>query len=566
MELNLGLIQKLKLLGKFLKHQFEQYQLATKEYEIIQTSYGPIRGCKFNNLYHEYGQYYSFEGIPFAQPPLGELRFRAPKPPEPWKELLDCTRCRSKPIQYDYVTKSVQGSEDCLYLNVYTEKLKSEKPLPVMVWIYGGGFHFGEATRTYYSPDYFMSKDVILVTFNYRLGIFGFLSFDDPNLNIPGNAGIKDQVLALKWIKENIHSFNGDPNNITIFGQSAGASSAHMLTLTEQTRGLFHKVILQSGSVYCKWAYTTNRNLAYKNALHLGYKGPQNDKEIYEFFNKKYPKDLVVADLNVLTKDDLFNWETLNYMPVVEPYDTPDCIATKPYEELVETSWGNKIPFIVGTTSLEGLLYTSLLKKYPFLIDEVSDFVNLLPDKVKTSHNYMNLKEMGLKLKETYFNGHKPNAKEHFNQFLELLSHKMFLHDSWRTIKDRRRYAKNATTYYYSFNFDSEFFNHFRITCCGASLRGVCHADELSYFFYGTVPDKLDMECKEYRCLEQMIGMWYSFALKSEPNCDEIKEVTWQPVDDFKKAPKCLIIDDHLECKEMPAFDTLKIWDAFYDK
>ncbi|XP_011295279.1 esterase B1 [Musca domestica] len=566
MELNLGIIQKLKLLGKFLRHQFEQYQLRTNEYEVVQTSCGQIRGCKFNNVYREYGQYYSFEGIPFAKPPLGELRFRAPQPAEPWQGVLDCTKCRSKPLQYDYVTKRVEGSEDCLYLNVYTKKLKNEKPLPVMVWFYGGGFHFGEASRTYYCPDYLMQKDVILITFNYRLGIFGFLSLDDPDLNIPGNAGIKDQVMALKWIKENIHNFNGDPNNITLFGQSAGASSVHLLTLTEQTKGLFHKVILHSGSVYCPWAYTENRNLAYKNAIHLGYQGIKNDKKILEFFKNKNPKDLVVPDLNVLTKEDLFNGETLNYMPVVEPYVTADCIASKPHEELVENSWGNEIPFIVGTTTFEGLLYTSLVKKYPFLIDDITDFVNLLPQKIKSTHSHEKLKEMGLKLKEIYFDGQQPNSKDNFNQFLTLLSHKGFLHDTLRTIRDRRRYAKNTATYLFSFNFDSEFFNHFRINCCGPTVRGVCHADDLAYFFYGAVPDKLDKNCKEYQCLEQMIGMWCSFALTSNPNCDEIKSVKWQPLEDFVGAPKCLIVDKELQYAELPEYDKVRIWDKFYEE
>ncbi|XP_073819348.1 esterase B1-like isoform X2 [Musca autumnalis] len=443
-------------------------------------------------------------------------------------------------------------------------KLKSEQPLPVMVWIYGGGFHVGEATRIYYSPDYFMQKDVILVTFNYRLGIFGFLSFDDPDLQIPGNAGIKDQVMVLKWIKENIHHFNGDPNNITLFGQSAGASCVHLLTLTEQTKGLFHKVILHSGSVYCPWAYTDNRDLAYKNAIHLGYTGDKNEKKIYEFIKDKYAKDLVVPDLQVLTKDDLLNGETLNYMPVVEPYVTADCIASKPHEELIKNSWGNEIPFILGSTQFEGLLYTSLVKKYPYLIDELTNFVNLLPKSVTRSQSREKLKEMGLKLKQIYFDGHKPNAKDNFYQFLELLSHKMFLHDALRTIRDRMKYAKNAPTYCYSFNFDSEFFNHFRIICCGASERGVCHADELSYFFYGLVPEKLNTNCKEYRCIEQMIGMWYSFALNSDPNCKEINSVKWQPVDESNGVPKCLIVDEQLECKELPAYDKLKVWDEFY--
>lgn len=117
--------------------------------------------------------YYSFEGIPFAKPPLGELRFRAPQPPEPWVGVRDCTYVRDKPTQIHCALKLPEGSEDCLHLNVYTKTLNSSKPMPVMVWVYGGGFEVGEASRDLHGPDYFMKKDVVLVIPNYRIGVLG---------------------------------------------------------------------------------------------------------------------------------------------------------------------------------------------------------------------------------------------------------------------------------------------------------------------------------------------------------------------------------------------------------
>ncbi|XP_075164678.1 esterase B1-like [Haematobia irritans] len=485
---------------------------------------------------------------------------------KPWSNILDCTKCKSKPMQFNYFGKFIEGSEDCLYLNVYSKKIQSEKPLPVMVWIYGGGYHFGEASRDFYGPDYFMQKDVILVTFNYRLGIFGFLCFDDPDLDIPGNAGLKDQILALKWIKENIHNFNGDPDNITLFGQSAGAGSAHLMTLLPQTKGLFHKVILHSGSALCPWACTEDHKVGLKFAKYLGYKGDENDKEIYHFLKQQKSKHLAFHDLKLLTKSDIVNNIHLNFLPVVEPYSSENCITTRPYKDLLPNAWGNDIPMIMGATSFEGLVYMSLVRKYPFMIDDLSDFINLLPEKAKSSHNQMHLNEMGQKLANIYFENPKPNSKGDLFPFLDLMGHRMFWHGIYRTIRARKVYASNVPTYCFYFDFDSHFFNQFRVNCCGPTVRGVCHSDDVSYLFYGVVAQKLDTHCKEYQCIQRMIGMWYNFALESNPNCKEIEPVNWKPVDEANNPIKCLVIGQNVKCKNLPIMDKLDVWDSFYWK
>lgn len=137
------------------------------------------------------------------------------------------------------------GDEDCLYLNVFTpEKPQVGKQLPVMVWIHGGGFANGCGNQEWYGPDYLVPKGVILVSINYRLAAFGFLSF--ANTECPGNFGLKDQSLGLKWVQQNISAFGGDPNNVTIFGESAGSASVHYQVLSPLSRGLFQKAIAQS--------------------------------------------------------------------------------------------------------------------------------------------------------------------------------------------------------------------------------------------------------------------------------------------------------------------------------
>lgn len=152
--------------------------------------------------------------------PLGELRFRDAQPPEKWSEPLDVSK---EPLGYcmrSFLNYKDGGREDASVVNVYTPNTSAATPLPVLVWFHGGGWNSGSGQTDLFGPDYLMQKDVILVTVNYRLGPVGFLSLNDPDLNVPGNAGLKDQTYALKWVQRNIGSFGGDASNVTIFGES----------------------------------------------------------------------------------------------------------------------------------------------------------------------------------------------------------------------------------------------------------------------------------------------------------------------------------------------------------
>uniref|UniRef100_A0A1I8QEL7 carboxylesterase n=1 Tax=Stomoxys calcitrans TaxID=35570 RepID=A0A1I8QEL7_STOCA len=219
---------------------------------LISLSSDKIRGAQRTSVYGI--SYLSFEGIPYGQPPVGELRFKSPQPALPWKGIKNCSENPPIPLQKNFETSEVMGSEDCLNLNVYMNQLAPAKRLPVLVWIFGGGFYMGQANRKYYSPDYFLDRDVIVVTINYRVCSLGFLSVKDPKMQIPGNAGLKDQVLALKWIKHNIAYFNGDPQNVTLFGISSGAACVHYHLIMDLSKGLFHKAICMGGSALSPWA------------------------------------------------------------------------------------------------------------------------------------------------------------------------------------------------------------------------------------------------------------------------------------------------------------------------
>lgn len=397
----------------------------------------------------------------------------------------------------------------------------------------------------------------------------GFLSLNDPDLQIPGNAGLKDQVLALKWIKENIHNFNGDPNNITVFGESAGGASTHYLMLSPRTEGLFHKAILQSGVALCPWSNTPPRDWGYRLACHIGYKGSNNDKEVHRYLAKQSSSRLATKNNAPLSKQDITDQILFAFCPVVEPYESEDCLISKPIKDYLPTAWSNEIPIIIGGTSFEGLFHCNIVKQYPCLIDELSDCINLLPPDLNKTHTDQELKELAQRLKVTHFGDKTPSVENTFYEFMDMISYRLFWHSIHRTIKARQAYASQTPTYCYVFDFDSSFFNHFRILNCGPEVRGTCHADDTFYLFYNAISEKLPQSSLEYKCIQRMVGMWYKFALTSNPNCREISPTKWEPVTnevDANITYKCLNISEEVEFKVLPLQEKLRIWDSFYDK
>jgi para-nitrobenzyl esterase len=197
----------------------------------------------------------SWKGIRYAAPPVGDLRWRAPQPVGPWIGVRAATAyandCMQEPFPSDAAPLGTPPAEDCLYLNVWAPEKPASAKLPVMAWIHGGGFVNGGSSPAVYDGSAFARRGVVLVSFNYRLGRFGF--FAHPALTKEakgaplGNYGYLDQIAALRWVQRNIAAFGGDPGNVTIFGESAGGGSVNTLMISPLARGLFHKAIVQSG-------------------------------------------------------------------------------------------------------------------------------------------------------------------------------------------------------------------------------------------------------------------------------------------------------------------------------
>ena len=223
---------------------------------IVDISNGPIKGeIRTNELTGT--RYTAFHAIPYAKPPLSELRFKPPERlAERWNNPYDASNSSNTPIcpqlrEGNFMNlQDDQLNEDCLYLSVYSPihiRTIISEFLPVLVWIHGGTFDRGTGMYPYHGPERFIEgDDIIMVSINYRVGILGFLSLETPE--IPGNMGLLDQVMALRWVQENIQAFGGDPSKVTIMGESAGSWSSYYHLFSPSSQGLFHRIIAQSGT------------------------------------------------------------------------------------------------------------------------------------------------------------------------------------------------------------------------------------------------------------------------------------------------------------------------------
>ncbi|XP_011690277.1 PREDICTED: esterase E4-like, partial [Wasmannia auropunctata] len=310
---------------------------------------GKLIGVVEKGVYGD--KYIAFRGIPYAKPPIGELRFKDPVPAEPWSGNRDASKHGNVSVQMNLFTREIEGDEDCLYLNVYTTKIEPSKKRAVMVYLHGGGFYLGSGDALFYGPDYIVRKDVVLITLNYRLGVLGFLNLYDKVAT--GNQGLKDVIMALRWIQKNISEFGGDPENVTIFGESVGGAIVHYLTLSPLAKGLFHKAILQSGVVRCPWAFTEREphlNKAFLLAEKFG-KVTADPKVAYEFLKTIDAKKLIETEQKSLLTETERQQHSLIFTPSVDHESANPFFPEDPETFMCREA---KVPLLLGFTSREG--------------------------------------------------------------------------------------------------------------------------------------------------------------------------------------------------------------------
>lgn len=485
----------------------------------VQISQGQLKGVVKHS--RNGAPFHAFLAIPYAEPPVGELRFKEPVTHSGWSGERDASQdapvCPQDMPYFPEQGDKIFGQEDCLYLNVYTPKLDSEVQLPVLVFIHGGGFLMGEATSGFYGPEYFMDHNVVLVTIQYRLGVLGFLSFSDSSL--PGNWGMKDQVLALRWVQNNIRHFGGDPGSVTIFGESAGAASVDFHLISPLSQGLFHKAILQSGSTSCSWALIPQGLARDRARAFTTLTGcPTQPAESTLDCLRKLPVHTFVK-----THEKLLIWNNnpmIRFGPVIEPPSSKLNFLPSHPLELPRS----QVPVIMGINFREGGIIAA-----PFCTNNYAQALELNEDlhtRLSLSLGILNFvpyeKSAAFvdKLSDFYLNG-QPVSEDNFEGLVDMVTDLCFTH---AVVKSARQHKLYGPVYFYLYNYDLPVsFNDYFGNC--SRKLGVSHADELYQFFPSTLFSYNNHTAEELTFSKQMLHLWTSFARQGSPDHAE-----WGPV------------------------------------
>ncbi|XP_069700795.1 juvenile hormone esterase-like [Periplaneta americana] len=543
--------------------------MAEEEKEpVVQTKQGRVRGFRVTSFREE--EIIAFLGIPYAKPPVGNLRFKAPQPPESWNGTFEAFEEGSACPQFK--GGKILDNEDCLFLNVFTKKLPvtGREPEAVMVWIHGGSYTGGSGSGFIYGPDHLLTKDVVVVTINYRLGMLGFLHL--PEAGVGGNNGLKDQTMALRWVQDNIAKFGGDPRRVTIFGESAGGASVHFHMLSSMSRGLFHRVIAQSGTVLSPWAYANpefSREIANVQGKHINCNA-SNDQELLRCFQKTSVEKLVVSiksnasettlfTLNSLQKRSLayqqqatcFQTETADasrssrldaqfpghwigrrgpvvpfyrssyYMPFRPTLDNGgarDEEVFLPADPHAMLSAGNfsDVPAIFGSTNGEANVCVQYVRYLNKTFKEAA--MNELAKVIAPMSSEAQGRAITRKAWDFYV-GNESFRKE---SFIDMLTDLGFAAGVVRSLSLQSASA-SSPLFQYVFGFEGAL-NLVKLNLAH-NEKGASHGDDVPYLFHTALSHSLDDGSEEMITISRMVRMWTNFAKTGTPSGD----MKWQP-------------------------------------
>lgn len=461
--------------------------------------------------------------------------------------------------------EEVNGDEDCLYLNVYTPQINSENAsLPVMVWIHGGAFVCGSSKIELCDPTLLMEQDIVLVTFNYRLGMLGFMSFENAALEVPGNAGLKDQVLVLSWVRRNIKYFNGDKDNVTLFGQDAGAASVHLHMLSPISKGLFHKVILQSGCALNPWVNGVT-NTGKMMGKVLGIAG--SDEEILTEL-RQVSVELIFMAQEQLTNDNSVNTKWF-CSPVVEKQKFPAPFLSDEPINIIRSGCYSKVPMIIGYAAREGIYWDLQNLQITGKHKIITDFTKVIPNNVNCDKNSLLSKTIATKIKDFYFGprlsqsrmGRYPRLAT-MGPLYELLTDVFVLRGVFTTIKNHLEMDHRIPIYYYKFTIvtDLNVFKRMLPKIHQRQHSGAIHGDDLNYLFCTYLTPSFVYESQEQVAARRVVGMWTNFAKSGNPNVSVSTQ--WRPA--TKANFQCLNISEELKVEYNPDMDRMHFWREIY--
>nr|WNK22298.1 carboxylesterase 13 [Athetis lepigone] len=496
----------------------------------------------------------SFQGIPYARPPVGKYRFREPQPLKGWTGVWDATRFLPACLQYDPFIKKITGSEDCLYVNVFTPKMNPGANLPVVVFIHGGAFMYGEGAV--YDPANLMDRDMVLVTLNYRLGPLGFLSTGDEMS--PGNYGLKDQSFALHWVKNNILMFGGNPDSITLTGCSAGGASVHYHYLSPLSRGTFARGIAYSGSALTSWTHSIKPAEKAKALAAIVGCPTNTNKEMVDCL-KYRPADVIVN-----AQIEMFEWRVHMFTPFTPVVEAPRVrepfLQEYPYHATRAGSMMN-VPLITSVTSEEGLYPAAAYLEQPDILSDLDAHWNDLTANIFEYNDTLPLNlrsEVAMKIKQHYLGG-KPVSQETFPQLVQALSDRLFVVDVGKTAQIHAAKSGQPTyVYRYAFRGATSLSN---LMAHDDKNYGVSHADDVLRIFKYPGVDSNSPE--DIAMTEGLIDMIYSFSTSGTPKLSN-NGPAWTPVK--PGAPELDYLDilspTKMEMKSSTDFGQKSFWDS----
>jgi para-nitrobenzyl esterase len=464
-----------------------------------------------------------FKGIPFAAPPVGELRWRAPQPVEKWEGVKQTTAFA--PAAFQGGNPPSGKSEDCLYLNVWSPAESAKERIPVLVWIYGGGFSFGSTAEPVYTGEMLARKGVVLVSIAYRVGQLGFLAHPELSAESPhqvsGNYGLLDMIAGLQWIQKNIAAFGGDPDRVTIFGESAGGIAVSMLCASPLAKGLFHGAISQSGG-----SFGPPRPTTYPGENLKLLKTAENDGLAYA--EKAGATSL--SELRKMAAEDLpGGWGMGSAWPIIDGTVIPD-----DQYKLYEAGKYNDVPVLIGYNSDEGASFS----------------------REKTPEEYIaGVEKRYGPFADTLVKAYPPGENAVLKTARDLTRDAAFGWHTWSWARLQSRTGTSKVFYYYFDQHpdDPEDSPRFGF--------GSPHGQEVAYVFMHLNASDPHITHSDLAVSEAMGTYWTNFARYGDPNEDGVPE--WPPFSESHPAVMYFGPDPHTG--PVPGAASLEVLNDYFE-
>ncbi|KAF5277167.1 hypothetical protein FQR65_LT03873 [Abscondita terminalis] len=485
---------------------------------------------------------HSFIGMRYVEAPIGDLRFQPPVPVKKWTGVYSATTVKPAcPQPANFPT-----DEDCLFINVHTPKVipshKKNPKYPVIVYIHPGSFTTLSGNSDYVGPQYLLDRDVVLVTFNYRLAALGFLSTGDKFA--PGNNGLKDQVEALRWVKNNIAVFGGDPDCVTLAGYSVGGVSASVHLVSPMSKGLFHRAIIMSGSAYGNAIIKSNQlDLTKKQAQIVGC--PNDDVENMMNCLKNVSANLLgnsLEQFRVFGNDPQFFWQF-----VLEPDFGQERFLIEDPLLSIQKGQAVDVPIMTGISrdELISLAYSTVTNETALEIFN-RDMYKIFPYSFYYDPSSSNADHITDELKKFYFNGEPVNQKS-LEPLGELYSDALAGFAIWRGARLLSQHLR-SNVYYYAFTYEGRYSN---FPTSAGSKKYVVHFDDQLYVFWNSLAfPRFNKTDPEAVIVKKLTTLYANFAYSGNPTPKRSKKldrVTWEPHTGENK--KYLDIGRRLEMK-----------------